>query len=133
MQLQWKIPSSQLERAKQVLSTTKCKLVFLDIDGILHGEFVLNHHTTQSECNLERFRASKGGSLAKKSYLIWGTEGAGHCTTTMHPITENSAQNSTRANFFPKSNTATPPHLTYLPDLAPAYIALFKIVNLAKK
>ena len=118
---QWKRPHSpRPKKARQVRSGTKSMLViFFDIRGVVHREFVPQGQTVNAEfyCTiLKRLRED----IRRKRPELWrdGNWVLHHDNAPAHSALKT-------REFFGCTNTIVAPHPPYSPDLAPCDFFLF--------
>uniref|UniRef100_A0A3Q1ERN1 Mos1 transposase HTH domain-containing protein n=1 Tax=Acanthochromis polyacanthus TaxID=80966 RepID=A0A3Q1ERN1_9TELE len=120
--------SPRPKKARQVKSTTKNMLVvFFDIHGVVHREFVPHTQTVSAEiyCNILRHLRE---SIRQKRPKLWhdGNWVLHHDSTPAHRGLETQ-------DLFANTNTIIIPHPPYSPDLAPCDFFLFPKMKLKLK
>lgn len=126
---QWKRPASPRPRkARQVRSSTKSMLiVFFDIKGVIHREFLPKGQTVNAEfyCSvLRRLRED----IRRKRPALWrnGNWILHHDNAPAH--------NALRTReFLAQTETTIAPHPPYSPDLAPCDFFLFPKLKMSLK
>jgi len=126
---QWKSPGSpRPKKTRQSRSATKCMLiVFFDIRGIVHHEFVPEGHTVNAEfyCNvLRRLRED----IRRKRPELWC---AGNWL--LHDNNAPSYRALVTREFLAHRGIITLPHPPYSPDLAPCDFFFFPKMKLQLK
>lgn len=126
---QWKTPSSpRPKKARQVRSNIKSMLIiFFDIRGIVHKEFVPPGQTVNGKfyCEVlrrlrENVRRKRPELWKKKDWLVHHDNAPAHTSLVVR-------------EFLAKNNMATVPHPPYSPDLAPCDFYLFPKMKIALK
>jgi hypothetical protein len=125
---QWKSPESpRTKKARQSRSVTKSTLVFFDIRGIVHHEFVPEGQTMNAEfyCNvLRRLREY----IRQKLPELWCA-----CSWLLHDDNAPSHQALITREFLAHKSIITLPHPPYSPDLASCDFFLFPKMKLLLK
>jgi len=127
--LLWKSPGSPgPKKARQSCSATKSKLiVFFDIRGIVHHEYIPEGQTVKAEfcCKvLRRLRKD----IRRKRLELWC---AGNCL--LHEDNAPSRRALVTREFLAHKGIITLPHPSYSPDLAPCDFFLFPKMKLQLK
>jgi len=127
--LQWKTPSSpQPKKARQVRSNIKSMLIiFFDIRGIVHKEFVPPGQTVNGNFYCEVLRRLRE-NVRRKWPEMWKNG-----EWLLHH--DNAPANTSLLvrEFLTKNNMTTVPHPAYSPDLAPCIFYMFPKMKLQLK
>lgn len=118
---QWKSPQSpRPKKARQVKSATKSMLViFFDIHGVVHREFVPQGQTVNAAFYCDILRRLRE-DIRRKRPGLWrnGNWVLQHDNAPAHTALKT-------REFLGQTNTIVAPHPPYSPDLAPADFFLF--------
>jgi len=126
---QWKAPSSpQPKKARQVCSNIKSMLIiFLDIQGTVHKEFVPPGQTVNGKfyCEVlrrlrENVRHKRPEMWKNRNWLLHHDNAPAHTSLIV-------------GKFLTKNNVTTVPHPAYSPDLAPCDFYMFPKIKLRLK
>lgn len=126
---QWKSPRSpRPKKARQVRSATKTMLiVFFDIKGIVHREFVPARVTVNSDFYCDVLRRLRE-NVRRKRPKLWTDQ-----NWLLHHDNAPAHASMKTTEFLTKNNMAAVPHPPYSPDLAPCDFALFPKIKIHMK
>ena len=118
---QWTSPQSpRPKKARQVRSATKTMLIiFFDIRGIVHHEFVPPKRTVNSELYCDVLRRLKK-AVRRKRPDLWDNR-----SWLLHHDNAPAHTSFRTTEFLTNSNIALVPHPPYSPDLAPCDFSFF--------
>ena len=123
---QWKTPSSpRPKKARQVRSNIKSMLIiFLDIRGIVHKEFVPPGQTVNGKFYCEVLRRLRE-NVRRKRPEMWKNG-----NWLLHHDNAPAHTSLVVREFLTKNNVTTVPHPAYSPDLAPCDFYVFPKMKL---
>jgi len=126
---QWKTPSSpRPKKARQVRSNIKSMLIiFLDIRGIVHKEFVPPGQTVNGKFYCEVLRRLRE-NVRRKRPEMWKNG-----NWLLHHDNAPAHTSLVVREFLTKNNVTTVPHPAYSPDLAPCDFYVFPKMKLRLK
>lgn len=126
---QWTSPQSpRPKKARQVRSATKTMLIlFFDIHGIVHHEFVPPNRTVNSDFYCDVLRRLKE-SIRRKRADLWKNR-----SWLLHHDNAPAHTSFKTTEFLTTSNIALVPHPPYSPDLAPCDFSFFPQMKLKLK
>lgn len=118
---QWKSPKSpRPKKARQVRSATKSMLiVFFDIKGVVHREFVPSDRTVNSEFYCDVLRRLRE-DVRRKRPELWRNR-----NWLLHHDNAPAHASLRTTQFLANNKMPVVPHPPYSPDLAPCDFALF--------
>ena len=126
---QWTSPQSpRPKKTRQVRSATKTMLiVFFDVRGIVHHEFVPRDRTVNSDFYCDVLRRLKQ-AVRRKRPDLWKNR-----SWRLHHDNAPAHTSFRTTEFLTKSNVALVPHPPYSPDLAPCDFSFFPQMKMKLK